>query len=148
MRPHIFSTYSKIVEALAERSTCTSRISVGALFFDDDGRIIATGYNGTPRGYPHCDEVGCNLDKDGHCQNSIHAEENAILQCAVIGRSTNGLSLFCTHLPCWRCSLRLVQAGIKHVIYEKSYGSRVQDTITLFNEYGVTVDQYVGRNVQ
>lgn len=147
MRRNIYYTFSEIAEALAKRSTCSSRAAVGAILFDDDNRIIATGYNGSPRGFPHCDEVGCKLDSDKHCLNSIHAEENALLQCAYIGRSTKGLMLFSTHIPCWRCTLRLIQAGIKRIVYEKEYGSTVTDTINICNSFGIPVDKFNGRSV-
>lgn len=147
MRQNIYYTFSEIAEALAKRSTCSSRAAVGAILFDNDNRIIATGFNGSPRGFPHCDDVGCELDADKHCINSIHAEENALLQCAYIGRSTQGLSIFTTHIPCWRCTLRLIQAGIVRVVYEKEYGSMVKETINVFNEFNIQVDCFHGRSV-
>lgn len=145
MRPHIYSTFAEIVESLAKRSTCSSRAAVGAILFDHDDRIIATGFNGSPRGFPHCDDEGCKLDKDGHCMNAIHAEENALLQCAFIGRSTSGLSIFTTHIPCWRCTLRLIQAGISNIIYIKDYGSMVKETISTCHSYGITINQFHGK---
>lgn len=143
-RPHIYRTFSDIAHALAKRSTCSERAAVGAILFDDQNRIIATGYNGSPRGFPHCDDVGCVKDSDGHCMMTIHAEENALLECAVIGRSTQGLMLYCTHSPCWHCAIRLVQAGIKRVVYEEPYGSRVVEVNQMFYTQGVPVDQYMG----
>lgn len=144
MRPAIYDTYALIVTALGERSTCSSRAKVGALLYDTDYRIIATGYNGSPFGFDHCDDVGCNLDTDGHCQNAIHAEENALLQCAVVGRSTKGLRIFTTHSPCWRCSLRLVQAGISEVVYIHPYGSKVAEIVRMLDVHCIPVSQYVG----
>ena len=94
---------------------------VGAVLVDDANRIVASGYNGSPRGLPHCMEVGCILDSDGHCIRSIHAEENAILQCAIHGISTEGLTLYSTHRPCTRCTMRLFQAGIRTVFYLTEY---------------------------
>lgn len=145
-RPSIYETYCDVVTALALRSTCSSRASVGALLFDNDHRIIATGYNGSPRGFKHCDDIGCDLDSDGHCLNSIHAEENAILQCAVIGRSTVGLSLFTTHSPCWKCALRIIQAGIVRVVYIDQYGSliSVKKVISTLTQHDVIVSRFGG----
>lgn len=145
MRQNIYYTFSEIARALAKRSTCSARAAVGALLFDDDHRIIATGYNGAPRGFPHCDEDGCKVDSDKHCMNAIHAEENALLQCAFIGRSTKGLMIFTTHIPCWKCTLRLIQAGIKRIVYEKEYGSMVIETINTCNAFGILIDKYAGR---
>jgi dCMP deaminase len=143
-RPLIYETYAKIATALGERSTCSSRAKVGAILYDDDYRIIATGYNGSPRHFPHCDEIGCALDSDGHCKNSIHAEENALLQCAVIGRSTVGLMIFTTHSPCWHCALRLLQAGITRVTYMQPYGSVVEAVVYTLHEHGCLVEHYIG----
>lgn len=144
MRPSIYDTFAMVAIAMAERSTCSARVRVGAVLFDKDHRVIATGYNGAPRGFKHCDDIGCDLDSDGHCKNSIHAEENALLQCAVIGRSTEGLSIFTTHIPCWKCALRLVQAGITDVIYMEPYGSDVLKTTTMFLSHNVRCSSYTG----
>jgi dCMP deaminase len=133
-----------IAAAWAGRSTCSSRAAVGALLYDDNDRVIASGFNGAPRGFPHCDAVGCNLDADHHCINAIHAEENALLQCAYIGRSTQGLMVFTTHIPCWRCTLRLIQAGVKRVTYMQEYGSKVKETITVLHGFGIPIEQYTG----
>ena len=143
VRPNIYETFSSIATALGNRSTCSSRAKVGAILFDDDYRIIATGYNGAPRGCPHCDDVGCRLDSDGHCLNSIHAEENSLLQCAYIGRSTEGLNIFTTHSPCYRCSLRLLQAGIKRIVYMHPYGSHVFEIQQMMIDHGVAFDHLV-----
>jgi len=144
MRPHIYETFSEIASSLAQRSSCSARAAVGAILYDDHYRLIATGYNGSPFGFAHCDEVGCNFDESGHCQNSIHAEENAIIQCAVVGRPTSGLSLFTTHIPCWRCTMRILQAGIIRVTYMKDYGRDVVKSIEVFSKYGIPVEEYLG----
>lgn len=78
---------------LASRSTC-QRLSVGAVLVRDK-RIIAGGYNGSVSGDDHCLDAGCYL-RDGHCVRTIHAEMNAILQCAKFGASTDGASLYVT----------------------------------------------------
>ena len=92
---------------LASRSTC-KRLSVGAVLVRDK-RIIAGGYNGAVSGDDHCIDEGCYL-RDGHCVRTIHAEMNAILQCARFGMSTDGASLYVTDFPCLQCTKRLVQA--------------------------------------
>ena len=69
------------------RSTC-NRLNVGAVLVKDN-RIISTGYNGGISGDVHCLDEGCYME-DGHCLRSLHAEENAILQCALQGVSTKG----------------------------------------------------------
>jgi dCMP deaminase len=87
-----------------------------------DKRIIATGYNGPASGLPHCQE--CNREVSGQelqdC-HAIHAEENAILQCALYGPSTISASLYCTHAPCYHCAKLIIQAQVAEVAYIESY---------------------------
>ena len=103
---------------LASRSTC-KRLSVGAVLVRDK-RIIAGGYNGSVSGDDHCIDEGCYL-RDGHCVRTIHAEKNAILQCARFGMSTDGASLYVTDFPCLQCTKSLLQAGIKEINYIRNY---------------------------
>ncbi|MBB1062320.1 ComE operon protein 2 [Limosilactobacillus fastidiosus] len=103
---------------LASRSTC-NRLSVGAVLVRDK-RIIAGGYNGSVSGDTHCIDVGCYLRND-HCVRTIHAEMNAILQCAKFGISTDGASLYVTDFPCLQCTKSLLQAGIKEINYIRNY---------------------------
>lgn len=112
---------AEIAQTVARRSTCTRRAAVGAVLANNANRVVATGYNGSPAAAPHCDDVGCLLDADGHCVRSVHAELNAIIQCAQDGVSTVGLVAYCTHSPCPRCAAALVQAGISKVVYLKPY---------------------------
>lgn len=121
--PEYFSLMSVLAST---RSTCTRR-AVGAVLVREQ-RIIATGYNGSPSGQPHCTDVGCLID-NGHCTRTIHAELNAILQCARYGIATQGVDLYCTDLPCRYCARALVQANVKTVFYLRSYDS--QETIEL-----------------
>lgn len=86
---------------LASRSTCT-RLSVGAVLVRDK-RIIGSGYNGAVAGDEHCIDVGCYL-RDGHCVRTIHAEMNALLQCAKFGTSTDGAMVYVTDFRA--CSAR------------------------------------------
>ena len=103
---------------LASRRTC-KRLSVGAVLVRDK-RIIAGGYNGSVSGDDHCIDEGCYL-RDGHCVRTIHAEMNAILQCARFGMSTDGASLYVTDFPCLQCTKSLLQAGIKEINYIRNY---------------------------
>lgn len=103
---------------LASRSTC-ERLSVGAVIVRDK-RIIAGGYNGSVAGDDHCIDVGCYL-VDGHCVRTIHAEMNAILQCAKFGESTDGAEIYVTDFPCLQCTKMLLQAGIKKINYLRNY---------------------------
>lgn len=103
---------------LASRSTCT-RLSVGALIVRDN-RVIASGYNGSVSGETHCIDDGC-LIQGGHCVRTIHAEVNAVLQCAKYGIATQGSEVYVTHFPCLNCTKTLIQAGIKKVNYIEDY---------------------------
>ena len=103
---------------LASRSTC-ERLSVGAVLVRDK-RIIAGGYNGSVAGDDHCIDKGCYL-RDGHCVRTIHAEMNAILQCAKFGISMDGASLYVTDFPCLQCTKSLLQAGIREINYIRNY---------------------------
>lgn len=103
---------------LASRSTCT-RLSVGALIVRDN-RVIASGYNGSVSGETHCIDEGC-LIQEGHCVRTIHAEVNAVLQCAKYGIATQGSEVYVTHFPCLNCTKTLIQAGIKKVNYIEDY---------------------------
>jgi dCMP deaminase len=105
-------------ELLALRSTCT-RLAVGATIVRDK-RIIAGGYNGSIAGGVHCIDEGCYVI-DNHCVRTIHAEMNAILQCAKFGVPTAGADIYVTHFPCLQCCKAIVQAGIKTVYYELDY---------------------------
>ena len=102
---------------LASRSTC-NRLSVGAVLVRDK-RIIAGGYNGSVSGDDHCIDAG--YLRDGHCVRTIHAEMNAILQCAKFGISTDGASLYVTDFPCLQCTKSLLQAGIREINYIRNY---------------------------
>lgn len=113
--------FSQVSLLVATRSTCPRR-QVGAVLVRDH-RIIATGYNGAPSGQPHCLDVGC-LIEGGHCVRTIHAELNALLQCARYGIATDGVDLVCTDMPCRNCARALLQAGIAHIYYIRPYESR------------------------
>ncbi|MGX6969763.1 ComE operon protein 2 [Vagococcus bubulae] len=122
---------------LSLRSTCT-RLSVGATIVRDR-RIIAGGYNGSVTGDVHCIDEGCYL-VDGHCVRTIHAEMNAILQCAKFGVETDGAEIYVTHFPCLQCTKMILQAGIKTIHYLKDY--RNDDyAIKLIKQAGATIDK-------
>lgn len=103
---------------LSLRSTCT-RLAVGAILVRDN-RIIAGGYNGSVSGDVHCLDEGCYM-VDGHCVRTIHAEMNAVLQCAKFGSGTDGAVIYVTDFPCLQCTKMLLQAGIKKIYYLRNY---------------------------
>lgn len=103
---------------LATRSTC-ERLSVGAVLVRDK-RVIAGGYNGSVSGDVHCIDEGCYL-VNGHCLRTIHAEMNALLQCAKFGVKTEGAEIYVTHFPCFDCTKAMIQAGITKINYLNNY---------------------------
>ncbi|WLR49908.1 ComE operon protein 2 [Bacillus tianshenii] len=122
---------------LALRSTCT-RLSVGATIVRDK-RIIAGGYNGSVSGGVHCVDEGCYVI-DGHCVRTIHAEMNALLQCAKFGVPTEGSEIYVTHFPCIHCTKAIIQAGIQAVYYAKDYKNHPYAE-ELFRDAGVHMEQ-------
>lgn len=103
---------------LSARSTC-QRLMVGATIVRDK-RIIAGGYNGSVSGDDHCTDEDCYVES-GHCMRTIHAEMNALLQCAKFGVQTDGAEIYVTHFPCLQCTKMLLQAGIRKIYYLHDY---------------------------
>ncbi|WP_132742870.1 ComE operon protein 2 [Scopulibacillus darangshiensis] len=120
---------------LANRSTCT-RLAVGAAIVRDK-RIIAGGYNGSISGGVHCIDEGCYVI-DGHCVRTIHAEMNAVIQCAKFGVPTQGAELYVTHFPCLQCCKAIIQSGIKVIYYANDYKNHPY-AIQLFRDADVEV---------
>jgi len=107
---------------VATRATCPRR-RVGAILVRDH-RVLATGYNGSIAGAPHCDDVGCLIViRNGResCERTVHAELNAILQCALNGVASAGATMYCTDFPCVNCAKAMVQAGVRRVVYLADY---------------------------
>ncbi len=122
---------------LALRSTCT-RLTVGATIVRDK-RIIAGGYNGSITGGDHCIDKGCYVI-DNHCVRTIHAEMNALLQCAKFGVPTAEAEIYVTHFPCLQCCKAIIQAGIKTVYYAEDYKNHPY-AIELFQQANVTIEK-------
>ena len=107
-----------IAHQAATRATCM-RKHVGAVIVRDR-TVLSTGYNGSVRGLPHCEDVGCVIE-DGHCITTVHAEANAILQAAKNGVSIEGSELYTTASPCWNCFKLIANAGIRVIYYGEFY---------------------------
>jgi dCMP deaminase len=122
---------------LSLRSTCT-RLSVGAIIVRDR-RVIAGGYNGAVSGDVHCIDEGCYL-VDGHCVRTIHAEMNAVLQCAKLGVVTDGAEVYVTDFPCLQCTKMLLQAGIVKINYLRNYHND-QYAVELLKRKNVEIKQ-------
>jgi len=117
-RVSLHKYFSDIAELVSRRGTC-DRKQVGAILVKDK-RILATGYNGSMPGAGHCDDIQHLMEND-HCVRTIHAEVNAIAQCAKYGISCDGAILYCNTFPCWNCFKTVVSAGIKEIYYTSDY---------------------------
>jgi len=133
-RPSFDEYFMKIAEIVSTRSTCLRR-NVGAVIVKDN-HILATGYNGAPKGFKHCEEVGCireekkipRGEKHELCRG-LHAEQNAIIQAAVFGVSIKNGIIYTTHFPCSVCSKMIVNAEIKEIVYKEYYPDELSQKI-------------------
>ena len=107
-----------IAEVVATRATC-DRKHVGAVIVRDK-TLLSTGYNGSIRGLPHCDEAG-HMMEDGHCVRTTHAEANAIVQAARNGVRIEAASIYVTASPCWACFRLIANAGIRRIVFGEFY---------------------------
>ena len=130
----------EIARMVASRSTCMRR-SVGAIAVNGR-RILATGYNGTPKGLRHCEEVGClrqqydipSGQRHELCRG-LHAEQNCIIQAAVHGVQLEGSTIYCTFQPCVVCAKMLINAGITEIVYEGGYPDEM--SVDMLDEAGI-----------
>ncbi len=119
--------FSEIADLVSTRSTCL-RNHVGAVIVKD-GQILSTGYNGAPKGLPHCDELGgCLRERLGvksgerhELCRGLHAEQNAIIQAAYHGVSVKDAKIYCTTRACSICTKMIINAGITEVIFIEEY---------------------------
>ena len=134
-RPSWHQYFMTITRQVAERSTCT-RAKVGAVIVRDKN-ILATGYNGSPAGLPHCTAVGCLIytsrtpsgETEENCFRTIHAEINAIAQAAKNGASIRDADIYVTHTPCIHCLKVLINTGIRRIYFEHEYKRQTLDDI-------------------
>jgi dCMP deaminase len=129
-RPDWDTYFIAIAMMAATRSTCLRR-RVGAVI--TRGRqIVSTGYNGSPSGTAHCEDIRCLREMFGipsgerqeMCRGS-HAESNAIAQAARMGIATDGATLYCTHEPCSYCTKVILNAGVVRVVYLHPYPDKL-----------------------
>jgi dCMP deaminase len=124
VRPSREQYFMLLAVATRERANCLRR-HVGAVLVADQ-RIIATGYNGTPTGFPNCDEGGCHrcAHPESYAEGRgydvcicVHAEQNAVLQAAKLGYSVQGSACYSTLRPCFGCLKELYQSGVTAIRY-------------------------------
>ena len=124
--------YLRMAHIWAENSYCTRR-QVGALIVKDN-MIISDGFNGTPSGFPNVCEGPDGLT----LPYVLHAEANAITKIARSGNNSDGATLYVTDAPCIECAKLIIQAGIRRVIYARSY--RLADGVGLLRQAGMQVE--------
>jgi len=120
-RPTKDRYFLALAEIAGSRSTCLHRHQGAVLV--KNSRVISTGYNGSPPGAEHCDDIGwCAKDKGFHCRaEGLHAETNAVVSAARMGISTDGATCYCVYSPCRTCGNVLKSAGITSVWYATVY---------------------------
>ena len=134
-RPSWDEYFMQMAELTATRSTCLRR-HVGAVIVKDR-HIVATGYNGAPRGLKHCAERGGCLREELHIPSgerhelcrALHAEQNAIIQAATSGQNVEGATIYVTHQPCIICAKMIINAGIKRIVVKEGYPDKLAVSI-------------------
>ena len=113
--------YLDMAAAMAQRSTCLDK-QVGCVIVNAKSEIIATGYNGSPRGEPHCTDLGyCvkdRFDNKNLCP-SAHAEQNALLQCRVPEQIH---TIYLTLSPCVLCIRIIMNTSCKRIVFRNKHG--------------------------
>ena len=142
-RPSWDEYFMDMAVLTAKRSTCLRR-QVGAVIVKDK-HIIATGYNGAPRGVPHCDEKGGCLrqqlnvpsgERHELCR-ALHAEQNAIIQAATLGQSIEGGTIYVTNQPCLICANMIINAGIRRIVVKEGYPDEL--AVEILREAGLSI---------
>lgn len=119
--------FMNMAELASKRSTCLRR-QVGAVLVKEN-QVLATGYNGAPKGLPNCCDLNECLREKLHIPSgerhelcrAVHAENNAITQCAVNGVSCKGATLYVTASPCNMCLKQIINAGIVRIVAGEIY---------------------------
>ncbi len=151
-RPSWDEYFMNMADTVAERATC-NRGRSGCVIVKDR-QILVTGYVGSPKGLPHCDEVGHLFRKviheDGrisqHCVRTVHAEQNAIAQAAKRGIALDGSTLYCRMTPCRTCAMLIINCGIVRVVCQRKYHDAA-DSEEMLRQAGVSLE-YVYDEVQ
>lgn len=144
-RPSWDQYFMEMAELTAKRSTCLRR-QVGAVIVKDR-RAVATGYNGAPKGIPHCEEKGGCLRQQLNVPSgqrhelcrALHAEQNAIIQAAAMGHGIEGGTIYITHQPCAICAKMIINAGINRIVIKEGYPDELAADI--LKEAGLEVER-------
>ena len=142
IRPSWDDYFLNLADTVSERATC-NRGRSGCVIVKDK-QILVTGYVGSPKGLPHCDDVGHLFRKDiheagsitQHCVRTVHAEQNAICQAARRGISLDGSTLYCRMTPCRTCAMLIINCGIVRVVCERRYHDGAESE-EMFKQVGI-----------
>jgi dCMP deaminase len=150
-RPSWDEYFMEIANTVAKRATCDRGRS--GCVIARDRQLLVSGYVGSPKGLPHCDEVGHQFKKmiheddsvTQHCVRTVHAEQNAICQAAKLGISLAGATLYCRMTPCRTCAMLIINCGIVRVVCEMKYHAGAESE-EMFKVAGVQLE-YVNDEV-
>ncbi|KAG0084397.1 Deoxycytidine monophosphate (dCMP) deaminase [Podila epicladia] len=151
LRPSWDSYFMYLANLAARRSNCMKR-RVGCVLVREK-RVMATGYNGTPKNLTNCNDGGCSrCNAATPCGKGLdrclcmHAEENALLE-AGRERVGQGSTIYCNTCPCLGCAIKIVQVGVSEVVYSESYG---MDDLTadVFRNAGVVLRQHATTGIK
>lgn len=135
-RPNWDEYFLKLAMLASERATCP-RMHCGCVFVKNN-HVLATGYNGSIPGQPHCEDVGCLVEND-HCIRTNHAEMNALVQAANQGDNIEGATAYITNMSCTNCAKALISAGIKRVVvFSDFHDTRATE---FYSGSGVKIDK-------
>ena len=137
--------FMEMAELTSQRSTCLRR-RVGAVIVKDK-HVIATGYNGAPKGLKHCAELGGCLREKLHVPSgqrhelcrALHAEQNAIIQAATLGESIEDGTIYITNSPCGICAKMIINAGIERIVVKEGYPDDL--SLNILEEAGLEVEK-------
>ena len=149
-RPGFDEYFMEFARVAAKRSSCLRR-KVGAVLVRDK-HVLSTGYNGAPSGLDNCLEIGSCLRNELNVPSgerhelcrAVHAEQNAVIQCALHGVSTKGATLYTTASPCITCAKIVVNAGVKRVVYCDEYPNK--EAFKIMRDAGLQVEKFGGEN--
>jgi|ETN01SMinimDraft_4_1059930.scaffolds.fasta_scaffold02562_7 dCMP deaminase len=145
IRPSWDEYFMNIAKVTGTRGSC-DRGRAGTVIVKDK-HILVGGYVGSPRGLPHCDEIGhlmkTVIHEDGsesrHCLRTAHSEQNAICQAAKLGIAIDGATIYTKMTPCAACAKMIINVGIKKVICAKRYHAS-SETEKLFEKANIKLE--------
>lgn len=144
-RPTWDEYFIEVMDSISKRATC-NRGRSGCVIARDN-QLLVTGYVGSPVGLPHCDDVGHQMKKmlhednsiTEHCVRTVHAEQNAICQAAKLGVALNGATLYCRMTPCRVCCMLIINCGIKRVVAQRKYHAGAESE-QMFRDAGIVLE--------